>query len=67
MRPFRPTYYAAFKGGHTVFDCGGDPVGATALGALKEHLTAWRENTEVLFVVNTKRPFQGTREHFGEP
>jgi hypothetical protein len=53
-----PDIYAAFKGGYAVFDCGGDPVGATALGGLKEHFERVRADTEVLFVVNTKRPFQ---------
>jgi hypothetical protein len=57
-----PDVYAAFKGGHAVFDCGGDPVGATALGMLKEHFDRARENTEALFVVNTKRPFQENAE-----
>lgn len=53
-----PDVYAAFRGGYAVFDCGGDPVGATALGSLKEQFGRAREDTEVLFVVNTKRPFQ---------
>lgn len=50
--------YSVFKGGYAVFDCGGDPVGATALGALKEYFDKARENVEALFVINTKRPFQ---------
>ena len=41
-----------------VFDCGGDPVGASALGSLKPQFDAVRADTEVLFVVNTRRPFQ---------
>lgn len=53
-----PDVYAAFKGGYAVFDCGGDAVGATALGGLKEHFDRVRSDTEALFVVNTKRPFQ---------
>jgi hypothetical protein len=53
-----PDVYAAFKGCYAVFDCGGDPVGATALGGLKEHFDKVRGDVEALFVVNTKRPFQ---------
>ncbi len=66
MPAIPPDVYAAFKCGHTVFDCGGDPVGATALGALKEHFDRVRENTEALFVVNTKRPFQENAERILE-
>ncbi len=53
-----PDIYAAFRGSWAVFDCGGDPVGASALGSLKPQFDAAREDTEVLFVVNTRRPFQ---------
>lgn len=53
-----PEVYAAFIEGYTVFDCGGDPVGAAALGSLKTHFDAMRADCEVLFVVNTRRPFQ---------
>lgn len=61
-----PDIYAAFKGGHVVFDCGGDPVGATALGGLKERFERVRYDTEVLFVVNTKRPFQENAQRIME-
>ena len=57
-----PDILSAFKGGYAVFDCGGDPVGATALGSLEPHFAAARGETEVLFVVNTNRPFQETPE-----
>jgi hypothetical protein len=57
-----PGVYSVFKGGYAVFDCGGDPVGAAALGALKEYFDRARKDTEALFVVNTKRPFQETAE-----
>jgi hypothetical protein len=57
-----PDVYAAFKGGWAVFDCGGDVVGATALGGLKEHFDRVRSDAEALFVVNTKRPFQHSAE-----
>ena len=53
-----PDIYAAFKSGYAVFDCGGDPVGAAALGSLKTQFDAARADTQVLFVVNTRRPFQ---------
>ncbi|MGI5848606.1 MAG: hypothetical protein ACOX8Q_00810 [Christensenellales bacterium] len=53
-----PDVFSAFKGGYAVFDCGGDPVGAAALGGLKQHFDGMREKTEALYVINTKRPFQ---------
>lgn len=61
-----PDIYAAFKGNYAVFDCGGDPVGAAALGSLKTQFDAMRENTQVLFVVNTRRPFQQTAAELTE-
>ncbi len=53
-----PEVYASFVEGYAVFDCGGDPVGAAALGSLKNHFDAVRADCEVLFVVNACRPFQ---------
>ena len=53
-----PDVFSAFGGGHAVFDCGGDPVGAAALGGLKPHFDAVRSDTQMLYVVNTMRPFQ---------
>lgn len=53
-----PEIYTAFGGGYAVFDCGGDAVGAAALGSLKAHFNKHRDDTEILFVVNTNRPFQ---------
>ena len=61
-----PDIYAAFQGGHAVFDCGGDPVGAAALGTLKPQFDAQRGNVEALFVINTNRPFQTDTEHLHE-
>ena len=55
-----PDVYTAFQGGHAVLDCGGDPVGASALGSLKRHIDAMRSDTEALFVVNPCRPFQNS-------
>ncbi len=61
-----PDIYTAFQGGHAVFDCGGDPVGAAALGSLKTQFDANRDQTEVLFVVNTNRPFQGDAQQLAD-
>ncbi len=57
-----PEVYSAFLGGYSVFDCGGDPAGATALGNLKPNFDAVREQAQVLFVINTSRPFQQDAE-----
>lgn len=57
-----PEIYTAFGGGYSVFDCGGDAVGAAALGSLKAHFDKHRNDTEILFVVNTNRPFQQTAD-----
>lgn len=61
-----PDIYTAFQGGHAVFDCGGDPVGAAALGSLKTQFDANRDQTEVLFVINTNRPFQRDAQQLAE-
>lgn len=61
-----PDVYAAFTGGHAVLDCGGDPVGAAALGSLKPQLEASRHETKVLYVVNTCRPFQDSAQALAE-
>ena len=61
-----PDIYAAFRGSWAVFDCGGDPVGASALGSLKPQFDAARDDTEVLFVVNTRRPFQQSAAQLAE-
>lgn len=46
-----------------VFDVGGDPTGATALGRYREDFDALpRESLQVLNVVNTRRPMSGTPE-----
>jgi len=58
-----PDILVAFQGGYAVFDCGGDAVGASALGTLKDRFDACRAETEVLFVINTNRPFQGDAAH----
>lgn len=66
MPALPPDIYAAFQGGYAVFDCGGDPVGAAALGTLKAQFDAHRGDTEVLFVINTLRPFQTDANQLAE-
>ena len=61
-----PDIYTAFQGGHAIFDCGGDPVGAAALGSLKLQFDGNRDQTEVLFVINTNRPFQSDAQQLFE-
>jgi hypothetical protein len=61
-----PDVFAAFKHEYAVFDCGGDPVGAAALGGLKTYFDAVREKTEALFVINTRRPFQESADVLAE-
>ena len=61
-----PDIYAAFSGGWAVFDCGGDPTGAAALGSLKSRFDAARDDTQALFVINTRRPFQGSAAQLAE-
>ena len=43
-----------------VFDCGGDPVGAAALGQLSERFALHSAETEFLYVINPMRPLQGS-------
>ncbi len=61
-----PDIYAAFQGSHAIFDCGGDPVGAAALGSLKPQFDARRGDVEALFVINTRRPFQADAQQLAE-
>jgi len=58
--------YAAFGYEYAVFDCGGDPVGAAALGGLKPRFDAVRGDVEALLVVNTRRPFQDSVDKLEE-
>jgi len=60
-----PDIYSAFLDDSelVVFDVGGDPAGATALGQYKEQFSALpQESLEVLYVVNPRRPFSSTAE-----
>lgn len=45
-----------------IFDVGGDPVGAAALGILQDKFRAHAKETEFLYVVNAARPLQETPE-----
>jgi hypothetical protein len=57
-----PDVQSAFVSGYAIFDCGGDAVGATALGSLKNRFDANRGDVQMLFVINTNRPFQQTAQ-----
>lgn len=50
--------YSAFNYDYAVFDAGGDPVGAHALGGLKAYFDENRDDTAFYYVVNARRPFQ---------
>lgn len=55
-----PDIYSVFIDSHesVVFDVGGDPAGATALGQYKANFDALAPGSlEVLFVINPRRPF----------
>ncbi len=45
-----------------VFDAGGDPVGATALGRYHGDFARFAGNVEALYVVNARRPLSGTAD-----
>lgn len=59
-----PDIFKAFDGNYdtAVFDAGGDPVGAAALGILKNKFYENISATDVFYVVNTMRPLQSTEE-----
>lgn len=56
VRPFQLDYDFA------VFDAGGDPVGAAALGLLADRVGEHKDEIELYYVVNTRRPLQTTPE-----
>ncbi len=56
----------AFEFEAAVFDAGGDPVGAAAMGGLLQKFNAVREETMLYYVVNARRPLQGTAEEIIE-
>lgn len=45
-----------------IFDAGGDPVGASALGQLHEKFAAHEGETEFLYIINAMRPMQGNSD-----
>lgn len=49
---------AAFEYEFAVFDAGGDPVGAAAIGTCHERFEQDRDQTMFLYVVNARRPLQ---------
>ncbi len=51
-QPFGMSYDLA------VFDAGGDPVGATALGCLSDKFDAVKSQLDVYYVINANRPLQ---------
>lgn len=60
-----PDIYAAFADDseRVVFDVGGDPAGATALGQYNRQFAALPQGTlDVLYVVNPRRPFSSSPE-----
>lgn len=57
---------AAFECESAVFDAGGDPVGAAALGGLFQKFEAFREDTMLYYVVNARRPLQQTADEIIE-
>lgn len=59
-----PEVHAVFSGQyeHTIFDIGGDAVGATALGGFHEQFSRIRDHVGVYYVVNIRRPLSSTKE-----
>ena len=53
---------AAFEQEEAVFDAGGDPVGAAALGGLFHQFKALRDEVMLYYVVNARRPLQQTAD-----
>lgn len=57
---------AAFEYETAVFDAGGDPVGAAALGGLLQKFSMYRDDTMLYYVVNARRPLQQTADEIIE-
>ena len=47
---------------YCVIDCGGDSAGATALGAYAPYIEKIKDEIEIFFVANARRPFQETAQ-----
>ncbi|MEG0356967.1 MAG: hypothetical protein RR580_04455, partial [Christensenellaceae bacterium] len=50
--------FGAFESENAIFDAGGDPVGAVALGGLFGYFMAVREQVMFYYVINARRPMQ---------
>lgn len=57
---------AAFEYDYAVFDAGGDPVGASVLGAYKDSFERIRPELQFLYVINARRPLQKSPEDAAE-
>ena len=52
--------FAAFSYDYAVFDAGGDPVGASVLGSIRDRFEG--QELQFYYVVNARRPLQRTAE-----
>ena len=57
---------AAFEYEAAVFDSGGDPVGAAALGGIVARFNAVRDEVSFYYVINARRPLQQTADEIIE-
>ncbi|MEG2957750.1 MAG: hypothetical protein RR826_05735 [Christensenellaceae bacterium] len=58
--------FGAFESENAIFDAGGDPVGAVALGGLFGYFMAVREQVMFYYVINARRPMQQNAEEITE-
>lgn len=63
-----PDIAAAFDGDYdaVIFDAGGDPVGASAIGVFKKQFELHKDETAFYFVINSLRPLQNDVESIRE-
>lgn len=57
---------AAFEYDYAVFDAGGDPVGASALGSYHDQFEKIRPELTFYYVINARRPLQLTADEAAE-
>lgn len=57
---------SAFEYDYAVFDAGGDPVGASAIGTYHDSFEKIRSVLHFYYVINARRPFQSTAEEAAE-
>lgn len=57
---------AAFEYDYAIFDAGGDPVGAAALGGFRPKFEQIRPQLRFYYVVNARRPFQADAQEAAE-